>query len=238
MWKLCDGEARWSDSRSELALKFTSTTLGVQLSRSPLDEEPRQLATIQPLRWAPNLPLVDHYIRGTDFVATFADSTRTMVAECYWRVVADNSLGFGLEWIVSVQTSLLDCHPQLETQTLLPVGSELLISADPSATDFTRLDQPTAHSQLTHAAARLVRPQGCRFSYLELIYPADQAGCERLSHSPTDCSWRVHWHVQSLEKGVIRRCRARVFWLPRQDDLQAATRCWRSLLDSPLPLTV
>ncbi|MFM9118601.1 MAG: hypothetical protein ACKOU6_20820 [Planctomycetota bacterium] len=223
--------------------------MGLQWTRWPSAAAEAVCRATRALTWQPQLPLVDHYIRGTDVVASYADTARTMVAECYWRLLQDDSPVIGWEWIISVQTSLLDCHPHVETRSTLPPG-ELLVSNEPQVAGFraatpaaTPTATPAATTTATPAAtpaavARLVRPAGSDYSLVELFFPGDQASWELRETAGADLSWLVHWQVDALEKGVIRRCRARACWVPRQDDEQWASRCWRSLLDSPLPLTV
>lgn len=249
MWKLSNGLALWSDSRCAAELNLQAPLVGLQWTRCPSAADEAACRALRALAWQPQLPLVDHYVRGTDLVASYADSARTMVAECYWRVLSDDSPVVGLEWIISVQTSLLDCHPRVETRTTLPRG-ELLVSSEPQVAGF-RSVTPQFHRAAgtaagaaadaavgAHSLARLVRPQSADYSFVELFFPGDQASWELQQTAGADQSWQVHWQVDALEKGVIRRCRARACWIPRQDDEHWASRCWRSLLDSPLPLTV
>jgi hypothetical protein len=248
MWKLSDGLARWSDSRCAAELNIQAPQVGLEWTRWPFAANEAACRAVRAIAWQPQLPLVDHYVRGTDLVASYADVARTMVAECYWRVLSDDSPVVGLEWIISVQTSLLDCQPRVETRTTLPPG-ELLVSRDPQVSGF-QVQSATAEMRAAPAAtpaaaatggaalARLVRPVGADYSFLELFFPGDQGSWELQRTAEAEPSWLVHWQVDALEKGVIRRCRARACWGPRQDDEQWASRCWRSLLDSPLPLTV
>jgi hypothetical protein len=85
----------------------------------------------------------------------------------------------------------------------------------------------------------LVRPPQVSFSYVELIHPADFSALTVSSDGadPPVLVSRFHLFDQHLEKGVIRRGRLRGLVLPRGDDIELATACYHSFLQSAVPLT-
>ena len=178
--------------------------------------------------------LVESYPRGTDLVATYAQTPeRNVRPQVYWRYVEASAQVAGLELVLSMQTSLLDSAPATSLESTLPAGEVIPLSIDGSplalAGDAWQTDSVAPR-------AVLFRPQHLGASYLEMVHPTDFAGVQIASAAelPT-----VRWHVfpERLEKGVIRRARVRGLFLPREHDLQHAREQIEAFVLSPLALS-
>ena len=109
------------------------------------------------------MPSVDCFVRGNDFVATYAETAdRPFRAQIYWRLVENDRSGgdhraepiAALELIVSVQTSRLDIDTALAVCTTLgPVEAWRLFDA---AEDRLTPDRDSLH------VPRLKSPPSCR----------------------------------------------------------------------------
>ncbi len=182
--------------------------------------------------------LVEHYDRGVDLVATYAQTPeRNFRPQVYWRVIEQPvdaaAASAGLEVIVSTQTSLLDSQPLVALESVLPPGEVQLWSAQGEP-----LTASSGVWQTGSAAACVVlfRPRDWSLSYCELAQAADISAMQvELGEFPS-----IRWQMfpESLEKGVIRRGRVRGVFLPREQDEQLARAAWRALVDSPDVLSV
>ncbi len=172
-------------------------------------------------------PTAEHYVRGSDLIATYLQATgRTVRPQLYWR--AFPAPKDGVELVVSMQTSLLESTPMVSVGSTLSDGE--LFRFDGS--EF----HPTDESVDTDANLVVFRPNGTSFSYVELIHPTD---CEKLHIRVEDQSVATRFDLfhHDLEKGVIRRGRLQSHFIPRQDDFEAAVRLLSDLANSPAPLT-
>ncbi|MEX0599465.1 MAG: hypothetical protein WD205_02405, partial [Rhodothermales bacterium] len=134
-----------------------------------------------------------------------------------------------LSLIVSVQTDLLDSHPQIRVTTRL-AADELI--------EHRALSIEHPASSIEHPASCLLwRLAGGKLSYAEIVPESDfrQLTVER----DADGVASVHWDLfaEFLEKGVIRRARIQGAFLPRQDDIELAAACCRAIDRRALPLT-
>jgi hypothetical protein len=166
----------------------------------------------------------DAYERGGDLVLTYAETAmRPLRVEIYWRVLTDEVLpaaaaGFDLQ--VSAQTSLLDADSALWSESRVP------------AQHVARLSDAAADCWLFRGA-------DSRYSYAEMIHPADDRGCLLSRGANAADGWLLRRSLfgERLEKGVILRARLRGLLLPRHDDEQAAIAACESFVASQLPLT-
>jgi hypothetical protein len=185
--------------------------------------------------------VADKWARGVDLVAVYAQSAeRPFRSEIYWRALRSESpLCVGVELIVSVQTSLLDALPRLDTSSSLPASEALWIDDPDRLTHVRRWaygDPPLRATREGGQGVSLLRLEDAPFSYIEMVYPGDFVtaslqGRDRL----TTLQWELF--PESLEKGVIRRARLRGLFADRDDDLNHAAWCYRDFVTSPIPLT-
>jgi hypothetical protein len=189
--------------------------------------------------------LVDAYVRGADLVACYdyeTPSSGSLAAQVYWRYIEYADLGAaGFELIVSVETELLDDDPCLAFGSELPC-SELLQAANEGATDFRRVPVPDTAAdepcRCTGVGLFLHRLGAGPFRYLEMAHPADFFAAEfEQGPAPGILRSRFRLFEERLEKGVIRRARARgLLCQHAQNDEAVAQECYRRLLASESPL--
>jgi hypothetical protein len=188
--------------------------------------------------------LVESYFRRADLVTSYeAAPGRSLATQIHWRYMEHADLGAaGFELIVSVRTEL----PNVDF--CLGIGSELRCrevfqAATPDAIGFTSCGIPSAIRQpslrlagvgllVWHLADEAV-------SYVEMVHPAD---CSRMEFAAggwtAECvRSRFQLFEERLEKGVIRRARARVLLCRREGDEAVARESYLRFLDSESPLT-
>jgi len=153
--------------------------------------------------------LADAYVRGNDLVATFSESIdhpcRTQV---YWRFEHEADY-FGIQLIVSVQTSQLDAAPSL-----------MVVSRIPSP------------ARLVDEGIVVVPLIGSDVSYVEL---ADGSNVESTIVRETHITNKLF--PGSLEKGVIRRARILSCFLAASSAEQIARTLHQRFVRSTPPLT-
>ena len=159
--------------------------------------------------WWP-LPVAESYVRGNDLVATYAPiDTWPYSPQVYSRKNAlqlvDGVLG-SLSLLLSVQTHLLDTHPQINVASQVP-GSEcmhIVYDSDGTAeVDRVEVEQLKAPSGDMSAVLYRLLHDDC--SYVEIVRATDNRG---IAFRPTpDGKLRAEWQLFAdfLEKGVIRR---------------------------------
>jgi hypothetical protein len=172
-------------------------------------------------------PVAEHYVRGRDLVATYLQTPdRTIRPQVYWRAL--RSPHFGVELVVSVQTSLLASQPSIS------IGS----SVSECSTYF--FDGRSFHevSETRNCDSRLVlfRPNGVSFTYAEFIYPSDGEQLT-IQVDGKNASSQFDLFHHELEKGVIRRGRLRSVFLPRSHDQELAVDLLAEFDHSEAPLT-
>ena len=162
---------------------------GVQIEPTVRAEATAPATTPSPER----IP-VDCFVRGNDFVATYAETAeRPFRTQVYWRVVENDQSGgnhraepiAALELIVSVQTSRLDIETALAVCTTLgSVEAWRLFDACGRSTDVGPCDSlhgaPAEIATVVpdmkdadHPGCTLLRPIGQGPSYIEMVHPAD-----------------------------------------------------------------
>jgi hypothetical protein len=199
---------------------------------------------LQVRRTGANPRLVDAYVRGADLVAFYEmPASGSLAAQVYWRYIEHADLGAaGFELIVSVATELLDDDPCLAFGSEMRC-SELLQAASESATGFRRVPVPDTaadeHDRCTGVGLFLHRLGDGTFLYLEMVHPADFFAAE-FAQGPAPGILRSRFGLfeERLEKGVIRRARARgLLCQHAPDDEALALECYRRLRASESPLT-
>lgn len=189
--------------------------------------------------------LIEAYGRGADLIATYAETpSQPARVQIYWRVIRERMPRPALWCVdlqVSVQTNLLDLHPQLDSRSRLPVA-EVLRLAHVDVEEFEPLSAPPgATVQLSPddgTGCLLLRTAESDLSYVEMVYPSDFAGSAvRIDARDGTVQVTQRLFAESLEKGVIRRARIRGAYLSRDGDVAAAAQLYREFVAEPPPLT-
>jgi hypothetical protein len=165
--------------------------------------------------------LTDCYPRGGDLIVRYAQTAdRPYAVEVYWRAglipIAAARHPY-VDLVLSVQTSLLDSHPELESRTSLAMPA-----ADATWNSSTN--------------DLLVRFPSLGLSYVELIHP-DDALTPTLAATAGGVTLTTRLFGQPLEKGVILRSRLRGIFVPLKDDRAIAAEAFRQFAVAPPPLT-
>jgi len=191
-------------------------------------------------------PDVDFYVRGGDLIATYAHRPeRAMRAQIYWRAASRTGPRAiaAVELLVSVQTSLLDSCPKLATRSDV-AAREVFQLTDPERAAFESVGPPSTRAALASQSGRsscyLFRLPGAKYSYAEMVNPAD-AQQSQLSVPLDEGELRAHLahelFAERLEKGVILRARVLGVLLDRDGDQAAAAEHYAAFLNEPPPLT-
>jgi hypothetical protein len=207
---------------------------------------PRLLGVV--LGQAPDSPVADSiedYVRGTDLVVAYdASSRRPLRVDVVWRAIAPTTSGnflAAVDLIVSVRTHLLDIHPEVAVQSVVPSNEALRLRTHREAT-WEPLEVPdsaaTVISPESGVGCLLFRLPNVDWSYVEMVHPADFQRDEISRGEPGDGTLRVAHQLfrMSLEKGVILRARVRGVFVKRRDDAQAALECYESFAAAEPPL--
>lgn len=188
-------------------------------------------------------PLAEAYARGNDLVACYAPTHDwPYSSQIYWRLEESYAVAgalAGAMLMVSVETDLLDSHPRINVSTQLAADEALFLELDDQHADARSLDArpPGEKTLITRCGCLLLRLPDGKTSYAEMAHPSDFQ--ELTVTGEQSKSWQVSWQLFAhfLEKGVIRRARMVGAFLPRADDVAIATACYRTMINSPLPLT-
>jgi hypothetical protein len=213
MWQLDGSNARLETSQLSCQLDLATPASGLTHLMIPsASRQETQLddTAIMQLTLADQRPqLEDAYVRGTDLVATFAESEKHPCrVQAYWRFESEGDY-FGIQLIVSIQTSRLGATPEFS------VSSHF-------------------HDQVTVVkdGISIVALPASDLCYVELTDPCNvsRATVDR------DTITNELFH-DSLEKGVIQRARILGCFLPASTVQQAARNLYERFANSALPLT-
>jgi hypothetical protein len=195
----------------------------------------------------PHWPMrpAEAYVRAGDLVATYlAEPAWPYRPQIYWR--ADVLDGVpqalaSLSLLVSIQTDLLDTRPQLGVVS--HVAAEELVHVAVSERDHAAQSLTGTRTHVLEPGAGahclVARLPGGETSYVECV-PATDFQEARISPADDETNTsKLQWHLfnEFLEKGVIRRARVHMFFLPQKNDVELAVECYRLLSARPLPLT-
>jgi hypothetical protein len=229
--RIAEPHLGWRDIRLEgAALK------NIQPLSIVLDRQPPSVAR----------PPQEAYVRGADLIATYAECPEPeMRTQIYWRTAAPSQPGVlaAIELLVSVQTSILDSCPRLETRSTL-LADEILRLADPVAGPFVTLAPPPISGEPSEPCGGprcyLFRLASSAYSYAEMIYPA-VAELSEMESVARDLAFQATLRHQlfaaRLEKGVVLRARILSLLCDRDGDAQTAALHYRAFLAGQLPLT-
>jgi hypothetical protein len=187
----------------------------------------------------------DAYCRVDDLVVTYADTSQWQLRpQIYWRY-CDRWSGscVGVELIASLQTSLLDAPADIATISRVAADEMFYLSAHQH--DFRELAR-SAHPQCISPSLAVgcfvFRLTSANVSYVELIHPSDfrETLLEAVPELQVDepaalCRHRLFG--RRLEKGVILRGRVLGLFMPQDDDLRLARKCYQSFAESEPVLT-
>ena len=207
----------------------------------------RLLRVLNPLHERDQEQLFESYARGRDLIATYSPTSDCPVRpQIYWRVCdfqTKSSNCAGWEFIVSMQTSLLDSDVSVTVATDLDVDEVWRLS-NIHRGEFEKIEErdPTGQQidPCNGTSVVLFRTTQPELSYVEIVHPAEFQDGKLFSDTTQDT--RVTWNRklfrnERLEKGVIRRSRMWGFFVPRQRDLQSAFDRWQELQRISPPLT-
>ena len=213
MWQLDGSKAFLQTPQLSCQLDLASPSTGLTALRVKLNAKqavsPLDAALMQLTLPSKKTPPTDAYIRGNDLVATYAESAdRCCRTQIYWRF-ANEADYFGVQLIVSVQTSRLDAAPGLTVTSRLP-----------------------GPAQLVEEGTVVVPLPESDVCYAELI---DGSNVESTIVRGTRITNKLF--PGSLEKGVIRRARILGSFLPASSSEQTARALHERLVRSAPPLT-
>jgi len=191
-----------------------------------------------------NQHLQESYVRGVDLVTSHgAASGHSLDTQVYWRSIEHADLGAaGVELIVSVRTELSQADSCLFFGSELSCR-ELMQAVAPDARGFQSCRVPSAFAeQSVHregVGLFIHRLNGNAVSYVEMVHPADFSSAQfAVGGETAQCvQSRFHLFEERLERGVIRRARARGLLCPREGDEMVAREGYLRLLASEWPLT-
>ena len=166
--------------------------------------------------------LLDVFVRGTDLVATYAETAKREVrSQVYWRWTAVNEKAFAIDVILSVQTSKLDGRATLEVASMLPSSADRLTATEMSNGALNLFGVPAS---------------GC--VYAEMAHPSNLAGSSLREPAPATDDWRLshHFFAGRLEKGVIHRAMLRAMFL-KSGESELVEQLFREFLQAPPPLS-
>ncbi|QDU93212.1 hypothetical protein [Lignipirellula cremea] len=197
MWNLSADLAHWKSADLALTIDLKRPEHGLQslaINGDPIDA---CLLQIIPPGRSESRPetVIDAYPRGRDLVATYAQTPqRTVRPQAYWSPGSD--AGFcSIEITLSMQSSLLQSTPQTEVCSRF--------SADCGPTQLLDLGGQSVERPGPNVA--FVRQISELHRYAQFALPADYAGAA--IDDASGSIWRHRFFPDSLEKGVIRRCR-------------------------------
>ena len=179
------------------------------------------------------------FVRGPDLAVAYEESGQWPVCvDAVWRTTAptpaDNFLA-AVDLIVSVRTPLLDSHPELVVQSVVPSGEVLRLLP---AADWAALAAPATVAPPSGAGCLLFRIPDSDLTYVEMVHPADfqhdELGWDASGGDMLCLAHRLFG--ANLEKGVILRARVRGVFLARQGDMAAAAQCYAAFAAADPPL--
>ncbi len=175
------------------------------------------------------------FVRGVDLVVEYGENADGDRCELYYRALDASAFSLstaagssrvygGVELWVSVQTRQLDSRPHVRIVNRFPKGTQVVTVPGWS-----------------EPGLRVFRLPGIQVSYIESVYPADVADSAEPGDAAADAdqaiSFGTNLNVVWMEKGVIRRCRVRGWWVDRDGDLAWAKDLTHAFLEEAPPLT-
>jgi len=200
------------------------------------------------------VPAADRCCRGAELMVGGARGPdRPAGIDARWRVLPPESAGGGdfgaIELVLSVWTELWEVRPDLTVRSLLP-AAEVLRLVDVGSGRFEAWQSAGGPARAAGAEegveegldegvdCLLLRLDGGRLSYAEMVHPADCQGSDVAvtGRSPPAVEVRHRLRVGRLEKGVLLRTRVRGAFLRREGDAQRAAALHAALAAADPPL--
>ena len=200
------------------------------------------LITAGPGPRPPVIEIKERYVRGCDYVATYAKSAAFPVApQFYWRAALHESLSaVQIQMILSVQTDLLDSHPEASVNSVA-IESRLFHAGKLQVDDFEEVTDSTSLPASNRSDSReqlfVFRNESLGLSYAQMVHPSDFVSAELQLDASRPPLVSSTLFPEFLEKGVIRRARISGWFLPAEDDLATAVALAKQFVAEPLPLT-
>lgn len=223
-WMLRGQEARLQLGSWQAGLRLDDLAVGLRHLQSGPQALP--VVALFGLLMTPERPraeVMESYCRGTDLIAVLtASRQRPIRIEARWRAGSvTGGGGLSIDLQISAQTPLLDASPQFEL--LSSAGGELIT---PSAESIERGFNPQAKSEVATCVA-LWRFDSLGLSLLTMVHPSDFCGIA-LDQPDGLLSVRFPLFRERLEKGVVRRARARALFIASHEDLERAFEEYRT----------
>ena len=187
----------------------------------------------------PVIEVKERYVRGSDFVATYARSEDFPVApQFYWRAALHEALSaVQVQMILSVQTDLLDSHPEASVNSFA-IESRLFHAPRLQSDSFREVSDSAMYEGNGGREHLFVfRNEALDLSYAQMVHPSDFVAAQLQASEARPPLVSATLFPESLEKGVIRRARISGWFLPAENDLQAAVKLAKQFVNEPLPLT-
>lgn len=164
------------------------------------------------------------YIRENDLIIRYEQSNDDLyTVQLNWRRLdCDIPDALALELWVSVQTSLLDTHPEIEIRSRTPDARWHGLTLDDLSIEKS-----------TSTAIGLVKKSSV--TAMVMLEPSDAHQARRIVDRGEDFAFRMLGDF--MEKGVIRRARLRLLAVTTELSRSKIVKQFRAFVDSPLPLT-
>lgn len=215
----------------------------ITLAGQPVSRQQLLGIHLEPASSLGSAPLLDRYVRGADLITTYAETPfRPVRVQVYWcgtTCVCDGLEIPRIELQALVQTSRLETAPHLGTATELTGGDVRRLTACGNDA-FERVEsapgEPASLDPQDGPGCFVFRIPGLRWSYVELIHPADFHHAELTADGAT-VQLAQRLFGEQLEKGVILRSRLRGLYVPRDRDEVLAARAYADFSAAAPPLT-
>jgi hypothetical protein len=196
----------------------------VSLGGFPATSAPATFLAVATLAGDEAEQIQDCYLRGSDLVVTYLETPeRNIRPQLYWRAVEfpeDDAQAFGVDLIISTQTSELYSDPTLRVESSLPIGIEYV-----------------ATNSAGERGPILFRLRPLAWSFAQAVHPSDIEGVDTALDAAGKARISHRLFAPGLEKGVIRRARVRGIFVPRERDEELAKASFAEFVAQELPLT-
>ncbi|MDP7017847.1 MAG: hypothetical protein QGG36_18725 [Pirellulaceae bacterium] len=168
--------------------------------------------------------ILDSYVRGSDLLIQYDQADdRDVLPHIYWRHWPAPG-GHGVQMIVSMQTDRLASHPRSVVTTALDGP----VRAYSARTDTWRGCDEWGPSD----RAETFLSEHSAGSLGVMVHESDYGSCQ-----VSDDRVQYELFSDSLEKGVIRRCRLAAVWFPGDLSTARAADAYDAFANADLPLT-
>lgn len=186
-------------------------------------------------------PIVDRFVRQNDLFVRFGQTKDQPFSPSVYWTYTDEAGSNGVNLIASIQTDLLDTHPDLIMRTVCPAGDVLRLSSETASQWRTIVGGQVQFAESDAPHCLMVRLPDAGVSYAEMIHPADFRGATLQvgdSDGGSTLALESLLLTRWMEKGVILRARAQAVFVPREHDEQMVFDAYQRFVHAALPLTV